>query len=73
MIINKTYEFNQVDIDSVIVSIAEDIKNGFTIKKMERLPLELSAYAYDLIPSVSVTLHNKKADEYGWDYYKAKL
>jgi len=62
MIINKTYEFNYIDIDSVIISIAEDIQKGFTFKKIERLPLEYCTYARDVRPSIIVTLHNKEAD-----------
>ena len=63
MIINKTYEFNYINIDSVILDIAKDIEAGFTFYKIERLPMELCTYAQDLKPSVIVTLHNKKADD----------
>ena len=66
MIINKTYEVNYVNMDSVIKAMAQDIDNGYTFYKIERLPLEHCTYAMDLKPSLIITMHNKKADlEYG--------
>lgn len=63
MIIYKTYEFNCMAIDSVILDIAKDIENGFTVYKIERAPLELCPYAHDLKPSHIITLHNKEVDK----------
>ena len=63
MIINKTYEFNYAAIDSVILDLAKDIENGFTVNKIERAPLELCPYARNLKPSYIITLRNKKVDE----------
>ena len=63
MIIYKTYEFNYVAIDSVILDIAKDIENGFTVYKIERAPLELCPYAHDLKPSHIITLRNKEVDK----------
>ena len=62
MIINKTYEVNYVNMDSVIKAMAQDIDNDYTFYKIERLPLEYCAYAIDLKPSLIITMHNKKAD-----------
>ena len=70
MIINKTYEFNYIDIDSVILNIAKDIDAGFTFYKIERLSMEPCSYTRDLKPSIIVTLHNKKADDYERGRYK---
>lgn len=43
--------------------MAEDLKNGYTFSKVERLPLEACSYAKDLKPSLIITLRNKKVDE----------
>ena len=64
MIINKTYEVNYIDIDSVITAMAKDIEEGYTVRKFERLPLICHANTCDLRPSIIITLHNKKADDY---------
>ena len=44
-------------------NLAEDIDNGYTFYKIERLPLEYCTYARDLKPSLIITMHNKKADD----------
>lgn len=62
MIINKTYEVNYVNIDSVITAMAQDIKEGYTLYKVERLPLEKCVSNVYLKPAMIFTLHNKKAD-----------
>ena len=63
MVIYKTYEFNYIALESVILDIAKDIENGFIIYKIERAPLELCPYEHDLKPSHIITLRNKKVDE----------
>ena len=62
MIIEKTYKINFIDMDSAILEIAEDIKRGYTIHKIEQLPLEFS---YATVPKAafSITLKNKKVDK----------
>lgn len=65
MIINKTYEVNYANIDSVITAMAKDIEEGYTLYKVERLPLEHCTYARDLKPSLIITMHNKKTDDMG--------
>jgi len=62
MIINKTYEVNYVNMDSVITAMAKDIENGYTLYKVEQLPLEKSINNVYLKPAMIFTLHNKKAD-----------
>ncbi len=61
MILQKTYEINFIDVDSAVLEIAEDIKHGYTIHKIEQLPMELS---YATVPKAafSITLKNKKVD-----------
>lgn len=68
MIINKIYEVNYVDMDSVITAMAKDIEEGYTVHKIERPPLTCCADSCDLRPSVIITLHNKKADDYVQGY-----
>ena len=68
MIINKTYEVNYIDMDSVITEIAKDIEEGYTVHKIERPPLTCCADSCDLRPSAIITLHNKKADGYVQGY-----
>lgn len=68
MIINKIYEVNYVDMDSVITAMAKDIEEGYTVHKIERPPLTFCTDTYDLRPSVTITLHNKKADDYVQGY-----
>ena len=62
MIINKTYEVNYVNMDSVITAMAKDIEDGYTLYKVEQLPLEKSINNVYLKPAMIFTLHNKKAD-----------
>ena len=62
MIIQKRYEMNFIDMDGAILEIAEDIKHGYTIDVVERLPFELS-YSEKPKAAFIVTLKNKKADE----------
>lgn len=62
MIINKTYEVNYVNMDSVITAMAKDIEEGYTLYKVEQLPLEKSINNVYLKPTLVFTLHNKKAD-----------
>lgn len=65
MIINKTYEVNYINMDSVIKAMAQDIDNGYTLYKIEKLPLEHCAHTIDLKPSLIITMRNKKADDTG--------
>ena len=62
MIINKIYEVNYANMDSVITAMAKDIEEGYTLYKVEQLPLEVSIGTVNLKPAVIFTLHNKKAD-----------
>ena len=68
MIINKKYEVNYVDMDSVITAMAKDIEEGYTVDRIERLPLACCTDTCDLRPSVIITLRNKKADDYAQGY-----
>lgn len=68
MIINKKYEVNYVDMDSVITAMAKDIEEGYTVDRIERSPLTYCTETCDLRPSVIITLHNKKADDYAQGY-----
>jgi len=63
MIINKIYEVNYINIDSVIKAMAQDIDNGYTFDKIERLPLEICTHARIRTPFFIITMHNKKADD----------
>lgn len=62
MTINKVYEINFIDVDSAILEIAEDIKNGYTLRKIEMLSLALCKDTYSMEPAYRITLHNKAAD-----------
>ena len=62
MIINKIYEVNMKDCDSVILDIAHDIERGFTLEKMERVPCELFVHTYNNSPTLIIKLHNTKTD-----------
>ena len=62
MIINKIYEVNLNDMDSIVTAMAKDIEEGYTIYKFERLPMNLCTNAIDTMPAMIFTLHNKKAD-----------
>ena len=62
MIINKTYEVNDINLDSVITAMAKDIEEGYTLYKVETLPLEYSTNIVNFKPSMIFTRHNKKAD-----------
>lgn len=62
MILQKSYEINFIDVDSAILEIAEDIKNGYTIDVDKRLPFELS-YSEKPKAAFVVTLKNKKVDK----------
>lgn len=62
MIINKIYEVNYVNMDSVITAMAKDIEEGYTLYKVEQLPFEASIGTINLKPAMVFTMHNKKAD-----------
>ena len=62
MIVNKTYEVNDINLDSVITAMAKDIEEGYTLYKVKTLPLEYSTNIVNFKPSMIFTLHNKKAD-----------
>ena len=64
MILNKIYEVNYIDADSVILEIAEDIKNGYTLKQIEMLSLTHCKDTFSLQPAYRITLHNKMAEKY---------
>lgn len=66
MVLSKIYEVNFVDIDSAVLEIAEDIKNGYSFYEIERVPIGSYAYckALELEPSVRITLHNKAAEKH---------
>lgn len=70
MIINKTYEVNYANIDSVITAMAKDIEEGYTLYKVEQLSYEASIGTVNLKPALVFTMHNKKADldykKVGW-------
>lgn len=68
MIINKKYEVNYVDMDSVITAMAKDIEEGYTVDRIERPPLAYCADSCELRSSAIITLHNKKADDYAQGY-----
>jgi hypothetical protein len=68
MIINKKYEVNYADMDSVITTMAKDIEEGYTVDRIERPPLACCTDTCDLRPSVIIILHNKKADDYVQGY-----
>lgn len=62
MILDKIYEVNLIDADSVILEIAEDIKNGYTLRQIEMLSLAVCKDTYDLRPAYRITLHNKRIE-----------
>ena len=62
MIVNKIYEVNMKDCDSVILQLADDIKDGYEIQKLEWLEPHITARYYDNEPSYGIHLHLKKAD-----------
>lgn len=64
MILDKIYEVNLIDADSVILEIAEDIKKGYTLKQIEMLSLAVCKDTYDLRPAYRITLHNKTVERY---------
>lgn len=68
MIINKIYEVNYTDMDSVITAMAKDIEEGYTVYRFERPPLAYCTDSCELRPSAIITLHNKKADDYAQGY-----
>ena len=68
MIINKIYEVNYVDMDSVITAMAKDIEEGYTVSKFGRPPLTCCVDSCDLRPNAIITMHNKKADDYVQGY-----
>ena len=62
MIINKIYEVNMKDCDSVILQLADDIKAGYEIQKLEWLEPHVTARYYDNEPRYAIHLHLKRAD-----------
>lgn len=54
--------------DSVITTIAKDIEEGYTVHRIERPPLACCTDTCDLRPSITITLHNKKTDDYVQGY-----
>ena len=59
MVIEKRISFNFEDIDSVILTLAEEINKGFTVDKMERLPLTLCTKTFYTEPACEITLRKK--------------
>ena len=59
MIIEKNISFNFNNIDEVILTLAEDINKGFTVDKMERLPLTLCTKTFNTEPACEITLRRK--------------
>lgn len=61
MIVIKTFEINSTkNFDNDIIKLAEEIKNGFTITQIERLPSIKAFWPYDQ-PDLKITLVNKVA------------
>lgn len=59
MIIEKKISFNFNNTDEVILTLAEDINKGFTISKMEQLPLTLCTKSFNTEPTCEITLRKK--------------
>ncbi len=64
MIVNKTYEVNTRNLESVVLVLAEEIKNGFEIKQIDILDRSISANAWDDKPTYAVHLHNTGVDRH---------
>lgn len=62
MIINKIYEVNTTNLESVILQLADDIRAGYDIEKIDWLEPHITARYYDNEPRYRVHLHLKKAD-----------
>ena len=64
MIVNKIYEVNTKNLESVILALAEEIKNGFEIKQIDILDRSISANIWDDKPTYAVHLHNTEVDRH---------
>ena len=64
MIVNKIYEVNTRNLESVILALAEEIKNGFEIKQIDILDRSISANTWDDKPTYAVHLHNTGVDKH---------
>ena len=63
MTINKIYEINEKDVDSSFLEIAEDIKKGYTLTKLDFLPMEWNIHTCNMKPAIRIILHNRMADK----------
>ena len=59
MIIEKRISFNSNNMDEVVLALAEEITRGFTIYKIEQLPLTLCTKVFNTEPACEITLRKK--------------
>lgn len=59
MILEKQITFNFNDIDSVILTLAEEVNKGFTVDKIEQMPLTLCIKTYYNEPTCKIYLRKK--------------
>lgn len=64
MIVNKIYEVNTRNLESVVLALAEEIKNGFEIRQIDILDRSISANIQDDKPTYAVHLHNTGVDRH---------
>lgn len=64
MVIEKRIGFNFEDIDSVILTLAEEINKGFTVHSIEQLPFTLSTGIHFTEPACEVRLRKKECKKY---------
>ena len=63
MIISKVFEASTEDLNGVILELAEEIKKGYKVQCIERLPYEMMYREKHLKPCVKITLVNKDYKE----------
>ena len=64
MIVNKIYEVNTRNLESVVLALAEEIKNGFEIKQIDLLNRSANANTWDDKPAYAIHLHNTGVDRH---------
>lgn len=64
MILAKKFDVNFEDIDSVILTLAEEIKKGYKIYNIEHYPFECSINTLNRKPCATITLINKECNKY---------
>ena len=56
MIRSKVFEATTEDLNSVILELADEIKKGYKVQQIERLPFEMSCRHRHFPPCVKITL-----------------